>query len=80
MSFCHFYSILCVLRLLSDIYIEKDTPLADTAVYEKRGTLLLPVPLPEVFELTRFIETSNEDPTPYVYNVQNISFDDDMDK
>ena len=28
---------------------------------------LLPVPLIEVFELTRYVETSNEDPTPYVY-------------
>jgi len=27
---------------------------------------LLPVPLSEVFELTRLSETSNEDPTPYV--------------
>jgi hypothetical protein len=36
-------------------------------MHEKRGTPLLPVPLLEVFELTRFIETSNEDPTPYVY-------------
>lgn len=38
---------------------------------KKRGTLLLPVPLFEVFELTRFVETSNADPTLYVYYTLN---------
>lgn len=38
---------------------------AISILHEKRGTLLLPVPPSEVFELTRFVETSNEDPTPY---------------
>jgi len=39
-----------------------------TVMYEKAwNPSLLPVPLPEVFELTRFIETSNEDPTLNVY-------------
>ena len=34
----------------------------------RRGTLLSPVPLFGAFELARFVETSNEDPTPYAYN------------
>ena len=46
--------------------VKKDT-YRGTNMYEKRGTPLLPVPLLEVFELTRFIETSNEDPMLYVY-------------
>ena len=33
---------------------------------------LLLVSLPEAFELTRFIETSNEDPTPYVNILRHI--------
>ena len=36
-------------------------------MHQKRGTLTVARSRFEVFELTRHIETSNEDPTPYVY-------------
>ena len=37
------------------------------SLHQKRGTLTVARSRFEVFELTRHIETSNEDPTPYVY-------------
>ena len=37
------------------------------SLHQKRGTLTVARSTAEVFELTRYVETSNEDPTPYVY-------------
>ena len=38
------------------------------SVHEKRGTHAVTRSTLEAFELARFAETSNEDPTPSIYN------------
>ena len=55
-------------RLLSDVHIEKDTLWWTPSCTKKRGTHAAARSNSEVFELTRLSETSNEDPTLYVYS------------
>ena len=64
---CHYLILFLSFRPLPRRYYWK-TCRNGSLIHQKRGTLTVARSRFEVFELTRHIETSNEDPTPYVYS------------